>query len=60
MLCTKMVMGFLGRQPDAGAGHGNELWYRQRGKHNEEEKYSHGLPDNAHQGKNKSASHLFN
>lgn len=52
MLHTAMAVGLLGRRADADASHGNELWYGQRGKHNEEEKYSHGLFDNAHQGKN--------
>jgi len=46
-----MAVGFLGRRPDASIGHGNELWYGYQGQHNKEEKYSHGLLDDAHKGK---------
>lgn len=47
MLCTTMVVGFLGRRPDEGAGHGNEFGHGQQGKYNEEENYSHGLLSDA-------------
>lgn len=54
MLYTKMAVGCLGRRSDERVGHGNESWHGYRGEPLQEEKYSHGLFNNAHQGKNKS------
>lgn len=52
MLHTAMAVEVLGRRPDAGVGHGNELRHGQQRKHNEKERHSHGLLNDAHQGNN--------